>query len=42
MRRERKGKLLKRAVQRKRKGGGNFTGTVVQRQAAEREQARHR
>jgi hypothetical protein len=41
MSRDRKGKLLKRAVQRKRKGGGNFTGTVVQRQIAEKEQTRH-
>jgi hypothetical protein len=38
MRRGKKGKLLKRAVQR---GGGNFTGTVIERQVMEREQARH-
>ena len=38
---ERKGKLLKRDRAEK-KGEGSFTETVVQRQFAEREQARHR
>jgi hypothetical protein len=37
--REKKGKLLKRTVQRQRRV---FTGTVVQRQVEEKEQARHR
>jgi hypothetical protein len=40
MRRERKGKLLK--GQHRKKEGDSFTGTVVQIQTAEREQARHR
>jgi hypothetical protein len=38
MRRERKGKMCKRAVQREERG--SFIETVLQRQVAEREQAR--